>query len=78
VPSLVAVIEVTRLLFELRPGPFVASKTGTASATMNTWIVGHTWRWMTTIWIGNDRRQRTRGLRAGFLCTLESILGGHP
>src|SRR5213078_3296885 len=34
-----------------------AGKTGTSSATMDVWFVGYTSRWMTTTWIGDDRRE---------------------
>ena len=38
-----------------------AGKTGTSSATMDTWFVGYTSRWMTTTWIGDDKRERPLG-----------------
>jgi penicillin-binding protein 1A len=41
----------------------VAGKTGTSSATMDTWFVGYTSRWMTTAWIGDDRRERPLGFK---------------
>jgi penicillin-binding protein 1A len=38
-----------------------AGKTGTSSATMDTWFVGFTSRWMTTTWLGDDKRERPLG-----------------
>ena len=35
-----------------------AGKTGTSSATMDTTFVAFTSRWITTVWIGDDRRER--------------------
>ena len=40
-----------------------AGKTGTSSATMDTWFVGYTSRWMTTTWIGDDKYQRALGYK---------------
>ncbi len=40
-----------------------AGKTGTSSATMDTWFVGYTSRWMTTAWIGDDKRERPLGAK---------------
>jgi penicillin-binding protein 1A len=40
---------------------FAAGKTGTSSATMDTWFVGYTSRWMTTAWVGNDKLDRPIG-----------------
>ena len=40
-----------------------AGKTGTSSATMDTWFVGYTSRWMTTAWIGDDKRERPLGYK---------------
>jgi penicillin-binding protein 1A len=40
-----------------------AGKTGTSSATMDTWFVGYTSRWMTTTWLGDDLRERALGLK---------------
>jgi penicillin-binding protein 1A len=52
-------------------GMFAAGKTGTSSATMDTWFVGYTSRWMTTTWIGDDRRQRPLGHKdAAFMLTV--------
>ena len=49
----------------------VAGKTGTSSATMDVWFVGYTSRWMTTTWIGDDRRQRPLGHKdAAFMLTV--------
>ncbi len=48
-----------------------AGKTGTSSATMDTWFVGYTSRWMTTTWVGDDRRERPLGFKdAAFMLTV--------
>ena len=48
-----------------------AGKTGTSSATMDTWFVGYTSRWMTTTWVGDDLRERALGLKdAAFMITV--------
>jgi penicillin-binding protein 1A len=48
-----------------------AGKTGTSSATMDTWFVGYTSRWMTTTWLGDDKRERPLGLKdAAFMLTV--------
>ncbi len=39
-----------------------AGKTGTSSATMDTSFVGFTSRWITTVWLGDDRRIRPLGV----------------
>ncbi len=44
-------------------GLFVGGKTGTSSATMDAWFVGYTSRWMTTAWVGDDRRERPLGYK---------------
>jgi penicillin-binding protein 1A len=50
---------------------YAAGKTGTSSATMDTWFVGYTSRWMTTTWIGDDLRERALGLKdAAFMLTV--------
>ncbi len=52
-------------------GLFAAGKTGTSSATMDTWFVGYTSRWMTTTWIGDDLRERALGLKdAAYMLTV--------
>ena len=52
-------------------GLLVGGKTGTSSATMDTWFVGYTSRWMTTTWIGDDRRERPLGFKdAAFMLTV--------
>jgi len=52
-------------------GLFVGGKTGTSSATMDAWFVGYTSRWMTTAWIGDDRRERPLGFKdAAFMLTV--------
>jgi penicillin-binding protein 1A len=38
-----------------------AGKTGTSSATMDTWFIGYTSRWMTSTWLGDDKRERPLG-----------------
>jgi penicillin-binding protein 1A len=48
-----------------------AGKTGTSSATMDTWFVGYTSRWMTTAWIGDDKYQRPLGYKdAAFMLNI--------
>jgi penicillin-binding protein 1A len=48
-----------------------AGKTGTSSATMDTWFIGYTSRWMTSTWIGDDLRERPLGLKdAAFMLTV--------
>lgn len=48
-----------------------AGKTGTSSATMDTWMVGFTHRWMTVSWMGDDLRVRPLGRRdASYLTAL--------
>ena len=44
-------------------GLLVAGKTGTSSATMDTWFIGYTSRSMITTWIGDDRRERPLGYK---------------
>jgi penicillin-binding protein 1A len=52
-------------------GLLVAGKTGTSSATMDTWFVGYTSRSMITTWIGDDRRERPLGFKdAAFMLTV--------
>ena len=67
-------------------GVLAAGKTGTSSATMDTWFVGYTSRWMTTTWIGDDVRERALGLKdAAFMLTvpmfaryLTEVTAGQP
>ncbi len=48
-----------------------AGKTGTSSATMDTWFIGYTSRWMTTTWIGDDLRKRPLGFKdAAYMLTV--------
>ena len=48
-----------------------AGKTGTSSATMDTWFIGYTSRWMTSTWIGDDLRERPLGHKdAAFMLTV--------
>ncbi|MSP17235.1 MAG: hypothetical protein EXR73_11620 [Myxococcales bacterium] len=42
-------------------GVIAAGKTGTSSATMDTWFVAFTDRWMTAAWLGDDLRERQLG-----------------
>jgi penicillin-binding protein 1A len=52
-------------------GLFAAGKTGTSSATMDTWFIGYTSRWMTSTWIGDDLRERPLGHKdAAFMLTV--------
>src|SRR6185436_8787921 len=52
-------------------GLLAAGKTGTSSATMDTWFVGYTSRWMTTTWIVDDLRKRPLGLKdAAYMLTV--------
>ncbi len=44
-----------------RTGIKSAGKTGTSSATMDTSFVGYTSHWMTTVWMGDDMRERPLG-----------------
>jgi penicillin-binding protein 1A len=39
----------------------VAGKTGTSSATMDLWFTAFTARWVTTLWLGDDLRERPLG-----------------
>ena len=48
-----------------------AGKTGTSSATMDTWFIGYTSRWMTSAWMGDDLRERPLGQKdAAFMLTV--------
>lgn len=48
-----------------------AGKTGTSSATMDTWFIGYTSRWMTSTWIGDNDRERPLGAKdAAFMLTV--------
>ena len=38
-----------------------AGKTGTSSATMDLWFVAFTSKWLTTMWLGDDLRERPLG-----------------
>jgi penicillin-binding protein 1A len=38
-----------------------AGKTGTSSATMDVWFVAFTSKWITTMWLGDDLRERPLG-----------------
>src|SRR4029077_11178363 len=55
-------------------GIAAAGKTGTSSATMDTWFIGYTSRWMTSAWIGDDLRERPLGHKdAAFMLTVAMI-----
>ena len=46
----------------MAPPVYAAGKTGTSSATMDTWFIGYTSRWMTSTWdSGDDLRERPLG-----------------
>jgi penicillin-binding protein 1A len=52
-------------------GLAAAGKTGTSSATMDTWFIGYTSRWMTSTWIGDDQHERPLGQKdAAFMLTV--------
>jgi penicillin-binding protein 1A len=52
-------------------GMYAAGKTGTSSRTMDTWFVGYTSRWMTTTWLGDDKRERPLGMKdAAYMLTV--------
>jgi penicillin-binding protein 1A len=52
-------------------GLLAAGKTGTSSATMDTWFIGYTSRWMTSTWIGDDLRERALGQKdAAYMLTV--------
>lgn len=65
-------------------GIIAAGKTGTSSATMDTWFVAFTDRWLTTAWLGDDLRERPLGARdAAYFTTVPfwgrymyQVLGG--
>jgi penicillin-binding protein 1A len=67
-------------------GLLAAGKTGTSSATMDTWFIGFTSRWMTSAWIGDDLRERPLGFKdAAFMLTVPmfsrymyQVTGGQP
>jgi penicillin-binding protein 1A len=41
----------------------VGGKTGTSSATMDTWFISYTSRWMISSWTGDDHRERPLGYK---------------
>jgi penicillin-binding protein 1A len=45
-----------------KTGVIAAGKTGTSSATMDTSFVGYTSRWITSVWMGDDLRERPLGV----------------
>ena len=54
----------------------VAGKTGTSSATMDTWFVGYTSRSMITTWIGDDRRERRGGMHETYVGIPSAVCSG--
>lgn len=44
-----------------KTGVIAAGKTGTSSATMDTTFVAYTSRWITSVWMGDDLRERPLG-----------------
>ncbi len=67
-------------------GIISAGKTGTSSATMDNTFVSYTSRWLTTIWMGDDMRQRPLGVKDAAYMTVEPMWArymyragmGHP
>lgn len=63
-----------------------AGKTGTSSATMDTSFVGYTSRWISSVWMGDDLRQRPLGLKDAAFQTVVPVWSrfmvraaeGHP
>ncbi len=63
-----------------------AGKTGTSSATMDNTFVSYTSRWLTTVWMGDDMRQRPLGVKDAAYMTVEPMWArymykatqGHP
>jgi penicillin-binding protein 1A len=63
-----------------------AGKTGTSSATMDTTFVAYTSRWITTVWMGDDLRERPLGHSDAAFIVVEPIWSrfmseatiGHP
>jgi membrane carboxypeptidase/penicillin-binding protein len=69
-----------------RAGLIVAGKTGTSSATMDSILVAYTARWLTTVWMGDDLRERPLGVKDAAYMTAEPVwarymiaaTAGHP
>jgi penicillin-binding protein 1A len=69
-----------------RTGIVSAGKTGTSSATMDNTFVSYTSRWITTVWMGDDVRERPLGLKDAAYMTVEPMWArymyeaalGHP
>lgn len=69
-----------------RTGIISAGKTGTSSATMDNTFVSYTSRWITTVWLGDDIRERPLGLDDAAYMTVEPMWArfmraatqGHP
>jgi penicillin-binding protein 1A len=67
-------------------GVNAGGKTGTSSATMDTSFVGYTSRWITSVWMGDDLRQRPLGLKDAAFITVVPVWSrfmvraaeGHP
>ncbi len=54
-------------------GIHAAGKTGTSSATMDTTFVAYTSRWITTVWMGDDLRERPLGLKDAAFITVMPV-----
>lgn len=69
-----------------RTGIVSAGKTGTSSFTMDNTFVSYTSRWITTVWMGDDMRERELGLNDAAYMTVEPMWArymraaamGHP
>jgi len=67
-------------------GVIAAGKTGTSSSTMDNTFVGYTSRWLTTVWMGDDMRERPLGVDDAAYMTVEPMWArymrkatiGHP
>ncbi|RMH44767.1 MAG: hypothetical protein D6689_01680 [Deltaproteobacteria bacterium] len=63
-----------------------AGKTGTSSETMDTTFVGYTSRWITSVWLGDDLRERPLGVDDAAYMTvvpmwaryMKEVAGDHP
>ncbi len=53
----------------------VAGKTGTSSATMDLWFVAFTSNWVSTIWLGDDLRERPLGKKDAAFMMAEPVWG---
>ena len=69
-----------------KTGINAAGKTGTSSATMDTTFLGYTSRWITTVWMGDDMRERPLGATDAAYIVVEPVwarfmveaAAGHP